>query len=87
MRNCIRCGAEIDLERLEFLPDTVTCVACSRIPAKATLCDPADGEVVLLEDGEAARRARGLPRPPAVPAGCRRAVTGLVPAGGVLGPR
>ena len=57
--NCIRCGAEIDHERLECLPDTVTCVSCSRVVAKQAVCDPADGEVVLLEDGEAARRARG----------------------------
>jgi len=54
---CLRCGAEIDAERLEFLPCTRTCVACSRTPAKVTVCDPADGEVLEIPDGEAARRA------------------------------
>jgi RNA polymerase-binding transcription factor DksA len=56
--NCVRCGAEIDHERLEFLPGTVTCVSCSRVAAKATVYDPADGELVVLPDGEAARRAK-----------------------------
>ena len=58
MRNCVRCGAAIDPERLEFIPSTVTCAACSRTPAKVAVCDPASGELVVLPDGEAARRAR-----------------------------
>ena len=58
--NCVRCGAEIDSERLEFLPDVRTCVACSRTPAKQVVCDPADGEVLILDDSEAARPARTI---------------------------
>lgn len=30
MKNCCVCGAEIPAERLEALPDTTTCVGCSR---------------------------------------------------------
>ena len=36
----------------------MTCAACSRVVAKATVCDPADGELVVLADNEAARRAK-----------------------------
>jgi hypothetical protein len=56
--NCQRCGVAIDPERLEFLPGTTTCAACSRVVAKAAVCDPADGELVVLTDDEAARRAK-----------------------------
>ena len=94
MRNCVRCGAEIDPERLEFLPDTVTCAACSRVPAKATVCDPANGELVVLPDGRSGQAGAGLPRPPAVPAGRRGTVRGrsgrvasLDHADSVLSPR
>ena len=36
----------------------MTCTACSRVVAKAAVCDPADGELVVLNGGEAARRAK-----------------------------
>ena len=60
--NCARCGAEIAAERLEYLPGTRTCAACSKDRAKVTICDPADGELVVLADGEAARRAKNYTR-------------------------
>ena len=66
--NCVRCGVAIDPERLEFLPDTVTCAACSRVQAVAAVCDHTrsgrpdrngvDGELAVLTDDEAAQRAK-----------------------------
>ena len=83
--NCIRCGAEIDPERLECLPDTVTCMSCSRVPAKQAVCDPANGELVILDE---ARRPGG--RGTTWSTGCTGRTPGprrAGPDGGVLGPR
>lgn len=47
-QNCVRCGKEISKARLEALPETRTCVACSverpktDMDVEISLADPAD---------------------------------------------
>lgn len=42
-RNCIRCGKRIPYIRLEALPDTRCCIACSTVEAKTVLDVELDG--------------------------------------------
>jgi RNA polymerase-binding transcription factor DksA len=65
MRNCDTCGAPIPQERLEALPDTTTCVHCSRETARlgfmiSAFSKGTASEIVIVkqEDTEAVRRAK-----------------------------
>lgn len=45
IRNCCTCGERIPVERLKCLPDTLTCVGCSRVrPRTADDMDLDGGE-------------------------------------------
>ena len=39
MRNCAKCGCEIPAMRLEALPNTTTCVGCSRVSSYVGFMD------------------------------------------------
>jgi hypothetical protein len=61
--NCEFCDNEIPQERLEVLPDTTTCVKCSKV--RKNVCYPVFAhktapETVIIgaESGEEIRRAR-----------------------------
>lgn len=62
MRNCCKCGCEIPAMRLEALPDTTTCVKCSRVKSYVGFLDwnhKTAPEIVMLDpdDKENVRRA------------------------------
>lgn len=62
MRNCCKCGCEIPALRLEALPNTTTCVGCSRVKSYVGLMDwghKTAPEIVMLDpdDKENLRRA------------------------------
>ena len=62
MRNCAKCGCEIPALRLEALPNTTTCVGCSRVKSYVGLMDyghKTAPEIVILnpDDKENVRRA------------------------------
>lgn len=50
-RNCIECGIPIPKERLEVLPETQTCVNCSKVTAKIaiTAWDDLTSELIIIE--------------------------------------
>lgn len=55
VRQCVKCEAVIDPERLEALPDTTTCVGCSQVKKKLGLMDyghKTAGAIVMLPDDE-----------------------------------
>jgi len=63
MRTCERCAAEISPERLEALPNTSTCTACSTVRKAVTYMDyghKTAPSLVVIEstNTEAVRRAQ-----------------------------
>ena len=60
--NCIKCDQPIPRERLEALPDTKTCTACSTTQAYLTLMEyghkTAGALVVVRSDPEQQRMAK-----------------------------
>lgn len=59
---CRKCGAKIPAERLEVLPDTKTCIACSYVTVPTGFMDyshkTAPELVILSDNAEEQRRAR-----------------------------
>jgi ribosomal protein S26 len=55
--DCVNCGKEIPVERLEVLPDTTTCVNCSTVTAKTgvVIWDKGVSNIVALNADEAER--------------------------------
>lgn len=47
-RRCEVCGKRIPAERLDILPDTQTCVACSEEKSKSAVIME-DGEIIVQE--------------------------------------
>jgi hypothetical protein len=65
MRNCCKCGCEIPALRLEALPDTTTCVKCSRVASYVGFMDwghKTAPEIVMIpsDDKENLRRAAAI---------------------------
>ena len=63
MIKCISCDSEIDAERLEVLPDTKSCVKCSREPVSIGFMEyghKTAGYVQIIKgnDQEGLRRAQ-----------------------------
>lgn len=65
MRNCCKCGCEIPAMRLEALPDTTTCVGCSRVKAYVgfmSFSHKTAPDIVMVnpDDRENLRRAQAI---------------------------
>lgn len=65
MRNCCKCGCEIPAMRLEALPNTTTCVGCSRVASYVGFMDwghKTAPEIVMIpsDDRENIRRAQAI---------------------------
>lgn len=54
-RNCIECGVQIPKERIEVLPETQTCVNCSKVTAKIaiTAWNDLTSELIIIEPEQA----------------------------------
>jgi hypothetical protein len=65
MRKCAKCGCEIPAMRLEALPNTTTCVGCSRVAGYVGFMDwghKTAPEIVMIpgDDRENLRRAAAI---------------------------
>ena len=65
MRKCMKCDCEIPAMRLEALPNTTTCVGCSRVKSYVGFLDwnhKTTPEIVMIpsDDRENVRRAKAI---------------------------
>jgi hypothetical protein len=65
MRKCMKCDCEIPAVRLEALPDTTTCVGCSRVASYVGFLDwshKTAPEIVMIpsDQRENIRRAQAI---------------------------